>query len=293
VDVRVLNYFLAVAKEGNITKAAEALHITQPTLSRQLIDLENELGVQLFIRGKRSVTLSAGGIMFQQRALEIVALFDKTQRDIAEQNGVISGVVSIGCVETSASYLLPEAVEEFGKLHPKVKYDIYSAYGDDIREKLDSGHLDIGVLVKPIETAKYDSIPLPFEDRLGLLMRADDPLASKESVTLDEVVKLPLTMSRRRILNEEMESWFAETGKEPNIVAYHNLLTNSLLLIARGLVYTLTVEGAFAIRPTAGIRFVPLSPERKFNHVLVWKKNKIFAPAATMFLEYVKDKYNQ
>ena len=153
MDLRLLEYFLAVAKVGNITKAAEQLHVTQPTISRQLAELEDMLGVSLLIRGKRQVTLTDAGVLFQQRASDILALMEKTQRDLADQNDLVGGTVALGCVESCASRMLPEVLSEFSQRHPGVHYELYSADGDDIREKLDRGDLDFGILLEPIEAA--------------------------------------------------------------------------------------------------------------------------------------------
>jgi len=291
VDVRVLKYFLAVAREGNITKAADAVYVTQPTLSRQLMDLEDELGVELLVRGKRKVTLTSSGVLFQQRAQEIVALLEKTQRDIAEHNDMVAGEVTIGCVETSASFLLPDALEAFGALHPMVKYVIYSGNGDDIRDKIDSGYLDLGILVEPVEIAKYEFFPLAFQDTWGVLMRKDDPLAKKESLRTQDIIGLPFFLSHRRIVTDEIESWFGKMAKKLNIIGYHNLITNTMLLIERGLCYSITLQGACSIRSNGNLCFVPLSPGRKAGHVLAWKKNRIFGQATSMFLEYVKNNF--
>ncbi len=233
MDVRVLRYFLTVAREGSITKAAEVLHLTQPTLSRQLMDLENELGTILFNRGNRNVTLTAAGILYQQRIQEIVALLDKADREVAEQEGVVRGTVSIGCVETTASLLLPDVIEAFNTKYPLVKYELYCANGDDIRDRIDSGHLDIGILVEPVETAKYESFPLPFQDVWGVLMRKDDPLAIRESIRVEDIADSPLFMSSRRIIKDEIESWFEENANSLNVLAHHNLVTNTMLLVER------------------------------------------------------------
>ena len=291
MDIRVLINFLAVAKEGNITRAAEMLHISQPALSRQLIELEEELGAELLVRGNRHVTLSASGILFQQRAQEIVTLLEKTQRDIADQYGAVGGMVSIGCVETSASRLLPDVLEEFGVRYPMVQYEIYSANGDDIRNKLDSGQLELGILVEPIEAAKYEYIRLPFQERWGVLMRKDDPLTKMESISIGDMVGLPLIVSQRQIVVDEMESWLGELSSNLRIVVYHNLMTNTLPLIERGLGYSVSVEGALTVRPHENICFVPFSPERSTGHVLAWKKKRIFGQAASLFLEYIRDTY--
>jgi DNA-binding transcriptional LysR family regulator len=288
MDIRVLKYFLAVAREGNITKAADTVHVTQPTLSRQLMELEDELGTELLLRGKRQVTLTSSGILFQQRAQEIVALFEKTARDIAENNNVVEGVVSIGCVETAASLLLPDALETFISLYPKVQYQIYTGDGDYIREKIDGGFVDVGILVEPVEIAKYEFISLPFKDTWGVLMRKEDPLSKKDSLRISDIIGLPFFLSHRRIVTDEIEGWFGKMANKLNILGYHNLLTNTTLLIERGLCYSITVQGAYSIRPNVNLRFVPLSPEHKAGHVMAWKKNRIFGQATSLFLEYVK-----
>lgn len=293
MDIRLLNYFLAVAREGNISKAAESLHITQPTLSRQMMELEEELGTDLFVRGKRKIMLTDSGILFQQRAKEIIQQFEKTKRELAEQNNLTGGVVTIGCVESSASYLLPDVLSEFSKQYPMVKYELYSADGNDIREKIDRGDIDIGILLEPVETAKYDYIRLPFYEQWGIVMKKDAPFADKKSINMEDIKNKPLIVPRRTIVIEEIAKWLGMESDQLNIVASHNLLTNSLLLIEKGLGYTICVKGAFDIRKKDNICFVPFAPERITGHVLAWKKNKVFSNATTKFLQYIKEKYKQ
>lgn len=291
MDIRVLRYFLAVAKEGNITKAAEVLHITQPTLSRQLKDLEEEVGAVLLIRGKRQITLTQSGMLFQQRAKEIVSLLDKTERDLAEQKEDLGGVISIGCVETTASMLLPEAVGEFFNLHPLVQYEIYSADGDDIREKLDQGSVDIGVLLEPVEAAKYDFIRLPFKEKWGILVRRDDPLAKKESVSVEDILDVPLLIPRRTIVQNEIAGWLGVESSRLHIIGCHNLLTNAALLVEQGLCAAICVCGAWAIRETDRTCFIPFDPERVTGHVLAWKKNRVFNTTTSTFIQYIRDTF--
>jgi DNA-binding transcriptional LysR family regulator len=291
MDIRILRYFLVVSQEGNITKAAQMLHITQPTLSRQLMDLEEELGTQLFIRGKRRITLTDSGILFQQRVKEIIYLLDKTERDLNEQNNLISGVISIGCVETIASRMLPEAMEGFSALHPLVQYEIYSADGDDLREKLDSGNIDIAVLLEPVETAKYDYIRLPFQEKWGILMRREDPLAQKSTLRMEDIINLPLITPRRTIVQNEIANWLGVENASLRIYAYHNLLTNASLLVQRGMGYVICVSGAYTIRENDSLCFIPFSPERISGHVLAWKKNRIFNSATSRFIQFIKDSY--
>ncbi len=291
MDIRVLKYFLAVAREGNITKAAESLHITQPTLSRQMMELEEDMGTELFIRGRRQILLTDSGILFQQRAKEIVQLYEKVRREMAEQNDLLGGTISIGCVETIASNLLPEVLTEFSKQHPMVKYELYSADGNDIREKIDRGDIDMGILVEPVEAAKYDYICLPFHEQWGIVMKTDDPLAQKEAILTADIQDKPLIVPRRTIVIEEIAKWLGMERERLNIVASHNLLTNSLLLVERGFGYTICVKGAFDIRKKDNICFLPFFPERITGHVLAWKKNQVFSNATAKFLQYIKEKY--
>ncbi|QQO07696.1 LysR family transcriptional regulator [Breznakiella homolactica] len=288
MDIRVLKYFLAAAREGNITKAADVLHVTQPTLSRQLMDLERELGTALFDRGKRSVSLTPEGLLFRQRAEEVYGLWDKTKRDMAAFTGITGGTVSIGCVETAASLLLPGVIEAFHSQYPAVRYEIYSANGDGIRGKIDCGRIDMGILAEPAETAKYDHIHLPCKDTWGVFMPAADPLAKKKNLRVNDLAGLPLFVPWRNIVVDEIESWAGAEGKNLNILGYNNLMTNTLPLIERGLGYAVCVEGALSIRPHGNIRFVPFYPKRTSGHVLVWKKNKVFSRAGELFLEHIK-----
>lgn len=289
MDIRLLEYFLAVAKCGTITKAAEQLHVTQPTISRQLMDLEEMAGAPLLIRGKRQVTLTEAGILFQQRAEEIVSLMDKTMRDVAGQGDLLGGTVAVGYVETCASRMLPKALGGFSARYPKVRYEIYSADGDDIREKLDRGELDFGVLVEPVESAKYDFFRLPYWETWGLLVRRDDPLAQKPYLEKEDVLPLRLIMPRREIVQDHIAGWFGVERSQLNVFASHNLINNAALLVEAGLGCIVCTGGCFEIRGGEQLRFVPLSPERTTGHVLAWKKNRVFHSAALRFRDYIRE----
>lgn len=293
MDIRVLRYFLAVAKEGNITKAAEVLHITQPTLSRQIMELEEKLGTILFTRGKRQVTLTPQGILFQQRAREIIALVEKTERDMSESMDVVNGTVGIGCVETMASQLLPELIGEFSRTWPMVTYQLYSADGDDIREKLDRGNIDIGILLEPVEAAKYNYVRLPCYERWGVVLRRSDPLARKKGVSASDLAHRPLIVPRRTIVREELVKWLNIPAEEVNILAGHNLLSNSLPLVQAGLANVIGVSGAFGVQKPDDLCFVPFTPEWTTGHVLAWRKNQLYNRATSLFLEAVKHKYKE
>ena len=289
MDFRLLEYFLAVAKTGNITKAAEQLHITQPTISRQLTELEAMLDVTLFIRGKRQITLTESGVLFQQRATEILALMEKTQRDLANQSNLVGGTVALGCVETSASQMLPETLSAFSQQHPGVHYELYSADGDDIREKLDRGDLDFGILLEPVEAAKYDYIRLPYWETWGVVMRKNHPLAEKEAIERDDFLSLTLILPRREIVQDEIAGWFGVERKQLHIFAGHNLLNTAALLVKAGLGCVVCADGAFALRGSEDLCFRPFVPERTTGHVLAWKKNRVFHPAASYFKNYIQE----
>ena len=291
LDIRVLKYFLAVAQAGNMTQAAKDLHITQPTLSRQIMDLENNLGTELFVRKHKQLTLSDSGFLFQQRAKEIAQLADKACREIAEQKAQMQGTVTIACVESSASHLLPEIIAAFSQNFPSVKYELYSADGNDIREKIDRGNIDLGILLEPVEVAKYNFLHLPCYEKWGVAMREDSPLARKEAITTKDIQGVPIIIPRRTIVIEEISRWLEVEENRLNIVASHNLPTNGLLLTKQGIGYLICVEGSFTIRPMPGLCFRPFLPERITGHVLAWKKNHALSQVTQHFLEFVRSKY--
>lgn len=287
MDMRLLEYFLAVAEEGNITKAAQRLHATQPTVSRQIKDLEESLGAALLVRGKRQVALTDAGLLFRQRAREMVDLMEKARRDLAGQNDLTGGTVSVGCVESSASHMLADAIKGFSEKYPRVCYEIYSANGDGIREKLDRGDLDFGILVEPVEVAKYDFLRLSVREIWGVVMRRDDPLAKKDAVGREELLSLPLILPSREIIHDKIAGWLGVDRGSLHIVANGNLLHNMVLLSERGLGYTVCVQGAFALHRDHTLCFRPLEPERTSGHVLAWKKNREFHSAASRFRAFV------
>ena len=197
MELRVLNYFLMVAREENITRAAQLLHVTQPTLSRQLMQLEEELGVQLFHRGKHSVRLTEEGMLLRRRAQELVSLSEKTKQELQCREEVPAGEIAIGCGETKSMSLLSSSMVSFRERYPLVQFSIYSAIADDIKERIEKGLLDMGLLVEPVDISKYEYIRLPVKERWGVLVREDSPLARKASVTPEDLLDIPLIMSRR------------------------------------------------------------------------------------------------
>jgi len=289
MDIRLLKYYVAVAQCGSITKAAEQLHITQPTLSRQLKELEDYLQVPLLNREHKQLTLTEEGIIFLQRAREIIALGEKTVRELREQRGQLAGTIGIGCVESKASVLLAELVEEFHRANPAVKFEIYTADSADIKEKLDRGSLDLGILLEPVESAKYDCLRLPCQEIWGIILPQEHPLAAKEALTMEDIHDLPLSVPRRNIVTEEIAHWLGVPLDRLQVVASHNLATNILLVEQTGFCCAIAVRGAFEIRPVRGMVFRPFTPLRTTGHMLAHGKNRILSKAVASFLTFVQD----
>lgn len=223
MELRVLNYFLTVVREENITKAAQLLHVTQPTLSRQLMQLEEELGVQLFHRGKHSVTLTEDGMLLRRRAQEITSLSDKTIAEFKNKEEVTSGEILIGCGETRSMSILSDNIKRFREIYPLVQFHIYSATADDIKERLEKGLLDIGLLTEPVDISKYEFVRMPYKERWGVLVNSESQLYEKESVSPAELADIPLIMVQRNSVKNELASWFGDIYEQLDVAATYNL----------------------------------------------------------------------
>ncbi len=289
MELRLLQYFLAVCREENMTRAADMLHLTQPTLSRQIAQLEEELGAPLFIRG-RHLALTEAGMKLRRRAEEIMQLMDKIEIEFKEQEEV-TGVVSIGAGGLSSFRSLSELIYGFQKLYPRVQFDFYTNNAEFVKERLDRGLLDFGLLLEPVEISKYNYIRMKEKERWGLLMRTDHPLAAKASVTREDIRSVPLTTSNRLAIQQEINHWFGDMMDELNIVATHNIITNVVDLVDIGAACALTMEGAVNLFEGGRLTFRPVSPALEMNTVLVWKKFNPFFNAAGKFLDYFKTMY--
>ncbi len=292
MDTRVLKYFLTVVREENITKAAEILHITQPTLSRQLAKMEEDLGTQLFIRGKKGITLTSEGVLFRRRAEEIVELAEKAEQELLENDLLIDGEISIGCGELAAVQLIPKLFKSFKEKYPNVHLSLYTGNADQIKQRMDSGLIDIGILLEPAEIDKYKFIRLNVVENWVLVMPSDDSLAEKESVSVEDLIRLPLIMPHRQIVRNEIESWFGGYWDSLNIVAVTNLSTNASILVEKGVGYALVIEGSLPYLDKSKVTYRHLSPERTSTSVLAWKKHQPFSLAVSKFLEYIKCNLN-
>lgn len=288
MEIRVLRYFLTVVREGGINRAAEVLHITQPTLSRQLSQLEEEVGVKLFSRGARRITLTNEGILLRRRAEEILDLVDRTEKELIEQEEFVEGRIVVGCGELSAMQVLPEIIEDFHKKYPLVNYDIFTANADLVKEQMEKGLVDIGVLLEPIDTSKFDFIRLSGKERWVVLMRPDDPLAQKETISAKDLENRPLILPRRTNVQNELSNWLGESFQSTQILFTSNLSTNSALMVQKGLAYSLVIEGSVPFWDKEKIVYRPLYPELTSNSVFAWKKQQPFSLAASKFIEYIK-----
>ena len=287
MEIRVLKYFLLVAREENITKASNLLHLTQPTLSRQLMQLEEELGVQLFRRSKHRIILTKEGMLLRRRAEEIVALADKTRDDLQRRGEQLSGTVAVGSGELRSSRFLTQLLTAFQRENPLVSFSIYSGNSDNIKERIERGLLDIGLLQEPVDIAKYSFVRTPGREQWGVLVREDSELASRKSVSPADLAAVPLILPEREIVQNELLNWFGPYAEGLRVTATGNLLYNLASLVRAGgsSVLTLALDCSYE-----GLRFLPLSPALESNTVLVWKKAQTFSAAAAALIQF-SEKY--
>ena len=283
MDIRVLEYYLTVAREESITKAAAILHVTQPTLSRQLRQLEEELQVKLFNRTSHSVVLTEDGLLFKRRAQEIVALSEKTKRDFIRGNRELSGEIGIGCGEFRSIQIIAQIMKEFKKEHPFVTFQIYSGNSSNIKERIESGILDIGVILDYVDIRKYEYVRIPLSEEWGVLVREDSPLAAMEYVTPEDIRELPLIISERSMRDNELADWIGKKYEDLNIVSTYNLMYNAAIMVANGM----GVAGCIKLDCRyEGTRFVPARPSVKNNSVFAWKKALSQSQAVSSFIEF-------
>lgn len=288
IEFRLFRYFLAVAREENITKAANVLHITQPTLSRQLAQLENDLNVKLFVRGKKNIVLTNEGMLFRRRAEEIMELVDKTQKELLEQEGMIDGTITIGHGELYAVDILARIIKNFKRKYPLINFNLYTASGEHVKERLDRGLVDIGIFLEPINKEKYEFIHMPIKERWVIVMRADDRLAEKKFITMEDLKKLPLILPSRADVRSEIANYFGDSFADLKIAFTSNLSTNSSIMVKHGLGYSLVIEGSVPFIDNINICYRPLYPELTTSSFIAWKRYQPFSLAVEKFIEYTK-----
>jgi DNA-binding transcriptional LysR family regulator len=289
MEIRVLQYFLAVAREQSISGAAESLHISQPTLSRQIKDMEEELGKQLFIRGNRKITLTEEGMILRKRAEEIVELVKKTENEITLSDNSVGGEVYIGAGETDAVRFIGRTAKKLGELYPDIHYHISSGDAVDMTEKLDKGLIDFAVLLEPVDISKYNSVKLPIKDIWGVLMRKNSPLAVREYITPKDLWDKPLIVSRQAIKGSELCSWLKKDISELNIVSTYSLVYNASLMVDEGIGYALCLDKIINASGDSNLCFRPLYPKLEVGINIVWKKYQLFSKPCEKFLEQLQD----
>ena len=295
MEIRVLRYFLAIAREGSITNAANFLHVTQPTLSRQIRDLEEELGQKLFIRGSHSMTLTPEGMILRKRAEEIISMVDKTEAEFNSMENMVSGDIYIGSGETDVIKLVAQIAYELRVSYPGIHYHLYSGNSEDVTERLDKGLLDFGILIQPADISKYDYINLPARDTWGVIMRRDSPLAEKEVIRKEDLLGVPLICSRQAISGErrgnEFAEWFGEDFDRLDIVTTFNLIYNAAIMVEAGIGYALTIDRIVNTAESSNLCFHPLEPRLDSGLNVIWKKYQVFSSAAELFFNKLRERF--
>lgn len=287
MELRTLRYFLTAASEENITRAADVLHVTQPTLSRQLMDLEKELGATLMMRGKKGLTLTDDGLFFRQRAEEIVELADRLEQSFAEKNDIVNGIINIGASEAVGSRMMAKLIRRFSEKYPLVQFHLFNEMADSVKDRLDKGLADIGLLLEPIDVHKYEYLRLAQKETWGILMRFDHPLAGREVITPEEIAEYPLILPLREKVREDIINWIGKEEKNLRIPLSYTLLSNAVLLVEEGLGCAFCLDGALAVHSSPNFKFVPIYPEKTTRSVLLWKKNQLFSPATSLFIQEI------
>ncbi len=297
MELRVLRYFLAVAREGSVTGAANFLHVTQPTLSRQIKELEEELGTKLFVRHSHSVSLTPDGMRLRKRAEEVVDMIEKTEAEFAVKEESVEGDVHIGAGETRVMRHVAEVVRELRKDCPNIHIHLYSGNLEDVAERLDKGLLDFGVLIQPADLSKYDYVNLPEKDVWGVVTRKDSPLAARQAITRQDLLGEPLILSRQAIrrtsAKNEFIEWFKDDFEKLDVVATLNLVYNAALLAESGVGHVVTLDGLVNTSEQSQLCFRFLEPRLESGLNIVWKKYQVFSPAAEVFLQKIQGAFGE
>ncbi len=293
LDIRVLQYFLAVAQEESITKAAEVLRMTQPPLSRQLKDLEDELGKKLLIRGSKKVTLTEDGMLLRKRAEEMLDLMEKTKAELTGSDENINGNIYIGGGETDAVSLFAQTARKLQEKYPLIHYHIYSGDAEIVTEKLEKGLIDFGLLVGPVDVSRYDYMRLPVSDTWGVLMRKDSPLAEKETVCAGDLWDKPLIVSHQTSNHSDVMAWLKKDISRLNIVITYDLIFNASLFVKKGIGYAIALDKIINTTGDSELCFRPLYPHLEAGLCIVWKKYQVFSRASKEFLRLLKSECNE
>lgn len=285
MELRVLNYFLAIAREENFTKAANMLHVTQPTLSRQIADLEQELGVKLFVRSNHNIILTEDGMILKRRAQEILSLADKTKRDFLQKDEALSGTISIGSGEFRSTKYLAKIIAEFHKKYPDVKYEIYSGNAGNIRDYIERGLLDLGLMSEPIDVRKYNFVNMPINEQWGVFVPIHSSLSEKSSISPEDLVGMSVITATGDFNQSRIGKWLGDYKDQVEIVATANLPYNEAVLSQENIGVMLSIKLNCTYE---NLRFIPLSPILEVSTALAWKKEQTFPTATSEFLDFSK-----
>ena len=290
MEIRTLRYFLETAREGNMTRAAERLFISQPTMSKQLKELENELGAKLFLRSNYNLKLTEAGMLLKKRAEDILALVDKTEAEFRSMDELNRGDIYVGAPESESMMLFAEVVASLQKDYPGIRCNIYSGNLEDVCDRLEKGLLDFAIVMSYVDLSKYNYIRMPAEDSWGILMRKDDPLAEKESLTVEEIKKYPLICSRQWV-DQEMPRWFAEQSDKLNIAATYKLAFNGAVMARAGIGYAVVLDKLIDTGESSDLTFRPLSGVSETELYVIWRKYQTFTPVAQLLMKELERRF--
>ncbi|CRF33328.1 LysR family transcriptional regulator [Brachyspira suanatina] len=297
MDIKSLTYFLTAAREGSITKAANYLNLTQPNLSRQISNLEKEIGKKLFIRSNYSIKLTPDGVLLKKRAEEIIDMIEKTRMEFQSSDDVIAGDIYIGCAETYYIKLIADVIKGLRQSYPKIIYHIHSGAYSEITEKLDKGLLDFGILIGDIDLSKYDYIDIPYKEVYGLLMRKDSHLSKNKFIEKHDLFDIPIICPKiffnNKMQTSKFSEWIGNDFDKLNIILSYNLIYNAALMVEEGIGYALTIDKLVNTTNTSDLHFIQLNPRLEIELRVVWKKNQVFSEASKIFLEKLKNKLCQ
>lgn len=283
MELRVLNYFLTIAREENFTRAARQLHVTQPTLSRQIADLEQELDVKLFVRSNHNIILTEDGMILKRRAQEILSLADKTKRDFLQKDEALSGTISIGSGEFRSTEYLAKIIAGFRRKYPNVTYEIYSGNANNIRDYIERGHLDIGLMSEPIDMRKYNFVNMPIKEQWGLFAPVDSPLSEKESISPEDLKGMSIVTATGDFNQSRIGKWLGDCREQVEIAATANLPYNEAVLVKENIGVMLSINLNCTYE---NLRFIPLRPALEVSTALAWKKEQIFSATTSAFIDF-------
>ena len=291
MEIRILRYFMEIAREENMTRAAEHLHISQPSLSKEIKRLEEELGHSLFVRTNKSMHLTEEGMLLRKRAEDILAMVDKTAEEFSQLDNITGGEIHIGCAESIQIKHLARVIKDFKELYPNFVFHIFSGDTEPVAERLDRGLLDLAVIVEPPNLSKYNYLTIPESDVWGLVIRRDSPLAQKSKITFADLYGLSLFCSEQSI-KVDFPRWCGENIDKLNFAGTFNLSYNGSVFVREGLGYLLTFDKLIDTSEQSGLCFRPITPRLETKMYIIWKKYQIFSPIAELFLKRLREEYS-